>query len=141
MLHYFNISLEKWKTHQNPNSFGFACSAAGLFPLPFGGPFDGPLPAPFVATTGAWECIDTEKTENEYGWIWLNNMHLNETDANWIQLKLSGGKWMQKWMQMDQSFAGFQRTWKDIFYQNYLNSQGTNSPTLLESAAMCNFTT
>ena len=86
MLHYFNISLEKWKTHQNPNSFGFACSAAGLFPLPFGGPFDGPLPGPFVATTGAWECIDTEKTENEYGWIWLNNMHLNETHANWIQL-------------------------------------------------------
>ena len=108
MLHYFNISLEKWKKHTNPNSFGFACSAAGLFPFPFGGPFDGPLPGPLAATTGAWECIDTEDTENEYDWIWLNNMHLNETDANWIKLKLIGGKWMQ----MDQSFAGFQRTLK-----------------------------
>ena len=27
------------------------------------------------------------------------------------------------------------------FYQNYLNSQATNSPTLLEREAMCNFTT
>ena len=108
MLHYFNICLERWKTHQNPNRFGFACSAAGLFPFPFGGPFDGPLPGPLAATTGAWECIDTEDTENEYDWIWLNNMHLNETDANWIKLKLIGGTWMQ----MDQSFAGFQRTLK-----------------------------
>ena len=32
---------------------GDACSAAGLFPFPFGGPFDGPLPGPLATTAGA----------------------------------------------------------------------------------------
>ena len=113
MLHYFNICLERWKTHQNPNRFGFACSAAGLFPFPFGGPFDGPLPGPLAATTGAWECIDTEDTENEYDWIWLNNMHLNETDANWIKLKLIGCNTGCKWTNHLQVSRGL---WKDTFY-------------------------
>ena len=110
MLHYFNVSLEKWKKHTNPNSFGFACSAAGLFPFPFGGPFDGPLPGPLAATTGAWECIDTEDTENEYDWIWLNNnwMKLMQTESNLNLVEANGCKWTNNL----HSFAGFQRTLK-----------------------------
>ena len=37
-----------------------ACSAAGLFPLPFDDPFAGPFPGPLAATTGACEHTDTE---------------------------------------------------------------------------------
>jgi hypothetical protein len=46
-----HLSRKMKETHQP----GFACSAAGLFPFPFGGPFDGPLPGPFAGPfAGAW---------------------------------------------------------------------------------------
>ena len=131
-----HLSRKMKETHQP----GFACSAAGLFPFPFGGPFDGPLPGPFVATTGAWECIDTEDTENEYDWIWLNNnwMKLMQTESNLNLVEANRCRNGWKWTNHLQVSRGL---WKDTFYQNYLNSQATNSPTLLESVAMCNSTT
>ena len=57
-----HLSRKMKNTHQNPNSFGFACSAAGLFPFPFGGPFDGPLPGPFAGPfAGAWTMCNLGK--------------------------------------------------------------------------------
>ena len=53
-----HLSRKMKETHQP----GYACSAAGLFPFPFGGPFDGPLPGPFAGPfAGAWTMCNLGK--------------------------------------------------------------------------------
>ena len=64
-----HLSRKMKNAHQNPNSFGFACSAAGLFPFPFGGPFDGPLPAPFGCNH---RCLRVHRHRKDWKWIRLN---------------------------------------------------------------------
>ena len=66
MLHWWKTSLQAQKDKERTRSqtalgyAGDACSAAGLFPLPFDGPFAGPFPGPLAATAGACQHADTE---------------------------------------------------------------------------------
>ena len=112
MLHYFNISLEKWKTHTKTQtalvlpalllgSFLFLLVALSMGPcrLLWLQP-----QVPESASTPKRLKMNTV----EYGWITCNWMKLMQTESNLNLVEANGCKWTNNL----HSFAGLQRTLK-----------------------------